>query len=228
MRLVWYLHYERQKWWNISIWSGWLCSFIVGGKIAAFPVVCCVGVSGMSVEEEEWKDVNHYYTICRTDIEGPLPQFVDVPCNTIDHVETELWERLVYKHPISKLEYQIHGKSNANRLETRVEHGSVYNWVKAESEQVLLGRDWKKGWVIELPTVSKFSQGEDLSMLLSVTTTNNKTTIIALSSQLYFYWFATLLTCRLERIDFALLEKNQFSRTHVVIGFWGTKFLRLS
>lgn len=100
----------------------------------------------MSVgEEKEWKDVNHSYTICRTDIEGQLPQFVEVPCNTIDRVETELWERLVYKHPISKLKYQFLGGSNANRLETRAERGNVYNWVKAESEQVLLGRNWRKG-----------------------------------------------------------------------------------
>ena len=99
----------------------------------------------MSVEEEEWNGVNYSYTICRADIEGQLPEFVDIPCNTIDRVETELWERLVYKHPISKLEYQFLGESNVNRLEARVGRGTMYNWVKAESEQTLLGRNWRKG-----------------------------------------------------------------------------------
>ena len=68
------------------------------------PLVCYVGVNGIRIDTTDQIVDKASYSFCSSAIGGFLPNDVTIPCETIDRVELELWEKFYCGNIISELE----------------------------------------------------------------------------------------------------------------------------
>ena len=68
------------------------------------PLVCYVGAYGIRIDATDQIVNSASYSFCSAIIDGFPPNDVAIPCETIDRVELELWEKLYRGDTVSKLE----------------------------------------------------------------------------------------------------------------------------